>query len=304
MSPQVDAESARFWRVTCHTGQHPGQWQTWFREQCCGVGWPPPEFGLDRDGDGDRGWSRARNALRQMRPGDSIVASLPDHRLGRIGTIVSLAVRDNEWAPLVPPSPEKPFGENGRRILVRWDLGCGPDTPDRVVRIPEGFRFSQGQARGSIVQLPSELEVPLRKVMADPNNWVSLIGQFRMEQALSDYIALHPGRIEDGMVGHPDEKIRERTFDDRTRCDVILQDRHGVTVLIECKQHALARENIDQVLRYRQELRKVRGEGYPVRLMLVHGGSRRVDAQVAEYARQHAVELVFHELRVEFSASC
>lgn len=62
-------------------------------------------------------------------------------------------------------------------------------------------------------------------------------------------------------------------FSDRTRSDVILQDRHGVTVLVECKQHAPTIENVDQVLRYRHELKKTRGTSYAVRLMLVHGGS-------------------------------
>jgi hypothetical protein len=293
----------RFWRVTCHTGHHPGQWQRWFREQCCGIGWPPPEYSLRRS-NGGPGWNKARNALSMMRPGDSIIASLPGHRVGRIGTIVALAVDDDDWAPLVPQSPDKPFGENGRRIIVRWDLACGPDSPDQVVLLPKGERFSMGQARASIKRLPIELEAPLRRAMTDPNNWVSLIGQFRMDQALSDYIALHPGRIEAGMVGHPDEQIRERSFSDRTRSDVILQDRHGVTVLVECKQHAPTIENVDQVLRYRDELKKTRGASYAVRLMLVHGGSRRVDATVAAYAREHTVDLVYHELRVEFSASC
>ena len=302
MSSCLPSKNINFWRVTCHTGHHPGQWQAWYREQCCGVGWPPPEFSLQRS-DGGPGWNQARNALSKMRPGDSIIASLPGHRVGRIGTIVEMAVEDGEWNPLVPPSPTKRFGENGRRIVVRWDLGCGPDSPDRVVLLPEGKRFSFGQARASIRRIPVEMEAPLREAMNDPNNWVSLIGQFRMEQAFSDYIALHPGRIEAGMIGHPDEQIRERSFNDHSRSDVILQDRHGVTVLIGCKQHAPSRKNIDQVLRYRRELIKVRGESYRVRLMIVHGGSRRVDAAVTKYASEHHVDLVYHELRVEFSAS-
>jgi hypothetical protein len=302
MSTLSPAAGTNFWRVTCHTGHHPGQWQAWYREQCCGVGWPPPEYSLHRS-DGGPGWNQARNALSKMRRGDSIIASLPNHRVGRIGTIVDLAVEDGQWNPLVPQSPKNRHGENGRRIIVRWDLACGPDSPDRVVLLPKGKRFTFGQARASIKQLPTAMEASLREAMKDPNNWVSLIGQFRMEQALSDYIALHPGRIEAGMLGHPDEQIRERSFSDHTRSDVILQDRHGITVLIECKQQAPTRENIDQVLRYRHELKKVRGEHYRVRLMVVHGGSRRVDAVVAAYAREHQVDLVYHELRVEFSAS-
>lgn len=147
-----------FWRVYCHIGQHPGQWQYWFREQCCAVGWHPPRWenqtgsGWELEGHaiGNLAWSAARNALNKMRSNDWIVATLPGWRIGRIGRIVRLEVKDEEWNPIVKPRQTIPFGENGRRILVRWDLNLGPDDPSKVVLLPAEARWNPGQARATI----------------------------------------------------------------------------------------------------------------------------------------------------------
>jgi hypothetical protein len=59
--------------------------------------------------------------------------------------------------------------------------------------------------------------------MNDLANWVSLLGSFRYEKALSDYIANYSNRLEDGLLPHPNSKIRERVVKDRTRLDVLLR---------------------------------------------------------------------------------
>lgn len=58
----------------------------------------------------------------------------------------------------------------------------------------------------------------VRTDMNDPTNWVSLLGSFRYEKALSDYIANYPNRLEDGLLPHPNSKIRERVPDSVWRC--------------------------------------------------------------------------------------
>jgi len=129
-----------------------------------------------------------------------------------------------------------PYGENGRRILVRWDLTLGPEDPSKVVILPVNSRWNSGEARGTIRELPAAKFSRITVAMKDQANWVSLAGAFSMEKALSDYLAIFPSRLEAGMIAHPSGEVRERTFTDKSRADVILQDRNGGLVVAECKQ--------------------------------------------------------------------
>jgi hypothetical protein len=307
----VNNEEPRFWRVHCHIGQHPGQWQYWFREQCCAVGWHPPEWRghvgegwqLESHSIGDPAWSAARNALCQMKPGDWIAASLPEWRIGRLGRVVALEVKDHEWNPIVRPSREMLYGENGRRILVRWDLTLGPEDPSKVVLLPVDSRWNSGEGRGTIRELPSVKFGRITAAMKDETNWVSLAGAFSMEKALSDYLAIFPSRLEAGMIAHPSGEVRERTFKDRSRVDVILQDRNGRLVVAECKQNAPSLNDLEQVDGYRKRIHEERPELGPARALLVHGGASRVHPDIAKRARELNIELVYFELQVNFSAS-
>lgn len=298
-------ESTSFWRVHCHIGHHPGQWQYWFREQICAVGWPPGDDYTWEGPSKDASWSGARNALRKMREGDWIVASLPNYRVGRLGRIFRLAVTDDEWNPVVPRRQGLPHGENGRRILVRWELGTGPVDPSMVVTLPVGIRFSPGKARATIREIDLDCLDPMRAAMNDQRNWGSVIGNFAMEQALSDYIALHPGQLEPGLISHPGLAVRELTVSNGGRIDAVLQDSDGTPVLVECKQHAPSIADVDQLLTYRSLF--VANQDWAAtgaaRAILVHGGSSRVHVSVAEYARDSGIELVYHQLRVDFASS-
>jgi hypothetical protein len=272
------------------------------------VGWHPPRWrGLDDDGyelvgngDVDRDWSAARNALRRMRPGHWIVASLPGWRVGRIGRIVEMAVRDHQWNPIVLPTRERPYGQNGRRILVRWDLTSGPDDPSKVVLLPKQVRWNSGQARATIRELPMNLLPGVQDAMKDENNWISLAGAFSLEAALSDYISVHPDRLEAGMIAHPSLQARELTFPDKTRADVILQDRAGRLVLAECKQESPSLAALQQIRRYRRHLQRAFPELKRPRMLLVHGGASRVLPEIESKAAEMGVELVYFELQVNF----
>lgn len=298
----------KFWRVHCHIGHHPGQWQFWFREQCCALGWPPPSdenpegFTLE-GGRWEKGWADARSAFSAMRPGDGIVATLPNHRVGRLGSIYCLEVEDKQWKPIVGKSKEHLNGENGRRILVRWNLSVGPSDPGKVVTLPEYARLPLWLRQGTVKELPEEAFESIELAMLDEANWTGLNGGFNHEKALSSYLAANPHRIEDGLIAHPAVKNEELTFDDGTRADVVLQDRRGRAVIVECKQGAAESSHVDQVQRYGNHwAKRYPEEAYP-RLVVVHGGSRRVRADVSDYAKLKGVSLVHHELRVDFNTS-
>lgn len=292
------------WKVHCQENEFPGIWRHWFRNQCVAFGWPPS--GLYRFGGnktGDTGWTIARNALRRVSIGDSVFVTLQGSRVGRIGTVTGLRLEDSEWNPLVPPRPGLPQGELGRRIEVRWDLTCGPDSADSVVVLPPSLRLSGAALRLTIAEVTTLTESDLRAAMSDPANWVGLNAGFKYERSLSDYIAAYAHRLEDGLIPHPDAKVRERVFKDKTRLDVLLLDRVGRPVIVECKQDAPSVDAVDQLGHYLTLLAKETGRN-DVRGLLVHGGSRRVRQEVADAAEADGrIALVFHELRVDFDGS-
>lgn len=290
------------WKVACQEDVYPGMWQRWFKNQCVAVGWAE-KWGYKLEGvSTNKGWSAARNALNQMSVGDVVVVALRDHRVGRIGTITGKAIGDNQWDPLVPPGPGLEDGEMGRRILVRWDLNVGPDSYDLIIQLPPGNTFTNGELRPTVSRINSLSIDRLIEEMNDPSNWVSLLGKFSSEKALSDYIANYPNHLEDGLLPHPNSNIRERVFQDRTRLDVLLIDRANNPVIVECKQHAPTDQDIKQLRRYMMLLREETGQ--VPRGILVHGGASKLSAELAvEARREPSVEIVCYTLGVTFKAS-
>lgn len=290
------------WKVNCLEGDFPGMWQRWFKHQSVGIGWPPQDgFRFEGSTPGGRGWAAARSALHAIQPGDKIIVALKGHRVGRLGQVTSIEADDHQWSPLVNASRDYPNGEMGRRILVRWDMTVGPDDRDMVVKLPEGTRLSSGELRPTIARVSSASVSALVDAMNDSSNWVGLLTHFDYERALSGYIAAYPHRLEDGLLPHPNERVRERIFSDRTRSDVLLEDREGRSVVVECKQGAPTTENIKQLRGYMSHLQKE--TGVVARGLLVHGGSRKLSPGVmAEARNQPVVEIVQYELAVAFSA--
>lgn len=290
------------WKVNCMENDYPGMWQRWFKNQCVAVGWKASwGFKLRGQTDGGMGWKRARKALERISVGDKIIVQLRNHRLGRVGEVTGKAIDDDQWDPLVPITVEDPDGEMGRRVFVRWDLNVGPDDRDMVVKVPETKRLSQGELRPTVSEVSSRSWADIIKVMDDPANWVGLMTSFDYEKALSGYIAAYPHRLEDGLLPHPSQKVRERVFDDASRLDVLLIDRGGSAVIVECKQHAPALEHIKQLRHYLKQYKREIGQ--PARGILVHGGARNVSASVRNAAEKAPlIELVQYRLDVEFSA--
>lgn len=291
------------WKITCKEDLYPGMWQRWFKHQCVAVGWAS-QWGYRLDGDTrfSRGWSAARNAIKRIQIGDYVVVALRGHRIGRIGQVTGKAIGDSEWDPLVPPGPELPDGEMGRRIFVRWELTTGPDDQDLVIQLSEGNRFTNGELRPTISRIHSMAIDELRSQMNDPGNWVSLLGKFRYERALADYIANYPNHLEDGLLPHPNAKIRENAFADKSRADVLLIDKQNRPVVVECKQHPPSREDIRQLRHYM--LRIGEEAGQQARGILVHGGPQKIRSEaISEAKRDPQVEIVSYRLAVEFSPS-
>lgn len=289
------------WAVRCQEKTFPGMWQRWYRNQCVGIGWPPQDgYCLSGDAKGHQGWVRARNAAKEINAGDTIIVALEKHRIGRIGEVTDKAIDDADWNALVPPSKDLPNGEMGRRIFVRWDLMTGPDSPDQVVQLPKHARLTSGELRPTISRVNSRTVEDMKLIMNDPTNWVGLVTQFNYERALSDYIAAYPHRLEDGLLPHPNERIRERVFNDRSRLDVLLSDRSDMPVIVECKQSSPTLDNLEQIRHYMEKLRLETNKS--VRGILVHGGSKKLAPGVAEAAKRNPlVEIVQYTLDVDFS---
>jgi hypothetical protein len=279
-------------------------WQRWYMNQCVGVGWHPSEgysYSCENAKDAPYrvGWSKCRNQLKKMVVGDNLVVTLADSRIARIGQITGFSLEDGQWDPLVPPSKSLPNGEIGRRVLVRWRLDIGPDDRDLVVSLPEGQRLSTSEFLPTIAEIKSRQIDDLVTAMNDQSNWVNLLGHFGYEKALSDYIAAYPYRLEDGLLRHPSDKVRERVFDDRRRLDVLLVDREGRSVIVECKQQSPTKEDCDQLCHYLAKLKEETGSD--ARGILVHGGSAKLRTDISTYAKQQSIEIVRYSLDVDFT---
>jgi hypothetical protein len=287
------------WKVTCQENKFPGMWQRWFRHQCVGIGWPP-EKGFHLDKPNSQGWNRAREALKSVAVGDEIIVTLRGNRVGRLGSVTGKAIEDDQWDPLVPPSSDVKKGHLGRRILVRWDLTVGPDSRDMVVALPPEARLSTGELRSTISQVRSRTTKQLVAAMNDESNWVGLLTHFDYERSLSGYIAAYPHRLEDGLLPHPNERVRERVFGNRSRLDVLLTDRRNVPVIVECKHGNPTLDHLDQIRRYMKLLHKE--TKIPPRSILVHGGARKLAPGVARAAKKiPKVEIVQYTLNVDFA---
>jgi len=134
----------------------------------------------------------------------------------------------------------------------------------------------------------------------DDANWEGLLPGFSEEKAISDYIASFPQRLESGLRPDPNSKVREKTYDNRTRSDVRLIDEQGTPVVVECKQTVPTLNHLKQVRGY---MKKVQEEhGGRVRGILVHGGSRKLPEDVKrESKRRPIVDLIQYSVAVGFA---
>jgi hypothetical protein len=240
-----------------------------------------------------------------MAPEDQVVIQLPGNRIARIGSVVAVKVKDQDWNPLVPATADLPHGEQGRRIEVRWNMELGPDDSEMVVELPIGARLGGG-ARGTINALGKSRFEKISAAMKDEANWVGLTSRIGHETVLSDYLITVPHHLEDGLQVYPDSKVREKVFSDRSRLDVLLQDSREAPVVVECKRASIGPQDVRQLVGY---IRRARSEiGGKVRGILLHGGARKLNLGVKHElarARQKGfqIDVLQYELSVRFSPS-
>jgi len=293
------------WKINCMEDSYPGLWHTWFRKQIVAVGWPPPKFGLHRAKE-PHDWSLARRYLLKVSPGDKVIVQLKNWHVGRIGTVLSKQIEDAEWTPSVPRQGGD-SGEMGRRVHVRWDLTTGRLTPDFVVKLPPEARPNPRIWRLTLSEVPDASFKAMERAVQDERNWVSLVPGFASERALSEYISASPHLLEDGLVPYPSASARELVFPDRTRLDVLLLDPRQNVVIVECKQGAPTLNNIEQLRGYMRNAEKLRTGlkiGKNIRGILVHGGARKLSAEVRKESRKvPQIDLVQFSVSVGFTPS-
>jgi len=295
----------KFWKIYCEEDKYPGLWQRWFQEQCVAVGWAPGSgWGYHLVGETNKthGWTDARSKLQLIEPGDRIVVHLRNWRLGRVGEVVRKRIQDSEWDPLVPKSTGLPYGELGRRVLVRWDLTIGPSDRDQVVLLPSEIKLAPDVIRRTLREVDKGTFHALERVMRQPERWVGLLSHFAREKSLSDYIAAYPHRLEDGLRAYPSKEVREKVFDDRSRSDVLLLDRNNVAVIVECKQDPPTPIHIQQLARYLHNFRKEAPQQPEPRGILIHTGARRLSEDVRKEIRnsKFKIEALQYQLNVGF----
>jgi len=232
---------------------------------------------------------------------------LSNSRVGRIGTVTQVKIEDAHWNPTVPVDKKNPEGEMGRRIEVRWDLHVGPVSPSAVARLPVEARFKGRALRSTIVRLKEETAEKIVLALSDEANWTSVHSGFASERAISEYIDAFPHLLEDGLRPYPSVKTREFAFTDKRRSDVLLLDRQGRMVIVECKQNSPSEADVNQIRHYmtmaRKEILGLKSKT-PIRGVLVHGGSRKIPDAVMQLAMaQPHIELVRFAVSVDFASS-
>jgi hypothetical protein len=293
------------WKINCMEDKYPGLWQTWFKEQIVAVGWPPDSFPLHGPTN-ESSWRSARQNLLRIQPGDKVIVQLKNWRVGRIGTVLHSEIEDAQWTASVPAQGDD-IGEMGRRVQVRWDLTTGPLTPTFVAELPPEARPNPRIWRMTLSPVPDAPFSLMAKALEEQENWVSLVPGFASERALSEYIAASPHLIEDGLVPYPSAAAREFVFPDRTRLDVLLLDKNENVVIVECKQGAPTAQNLAQLRGYMRNAEKLRTGlkvGKNIRGILVHGGARKLSAEVRKDSKlAPQIELVQFSVSVGFTPS-
>lgn len=294
-----------YWRVFCDEKEWPGLWRFWLETECVAVGWPPPDFKyrFDDSGKGDRSWSTVRNYLRTIEPGDQIVAHLEGSRVGRIGEVVRKCVSDDEWDPLVPRSGVFPEGEQGRRIFVRWNSECGPKIPWWVSKLPPGKRFPAGPTRAALSRIDAATFKEMQAEASNPLNNVALPSH---ESPAKEYIAAllgaDPTLIGEGLRRWPSTKVAERVLGKGSRANILLMEKNGAPVVVECIDRIPEADDVRRVHRCLELARKE--TSIKARGILVHDGVAQLRPEtVRELKKGPAVELASCSMSIDFRHS-
>lgn len=263
-----------------------GVWRVWYRENCVAIGWPPSSYHPDGPTD-SAGWRWARECLRKMEPGDTVIPYLQQWRVGPVGIIRKVHLADEEWNPTVPKgayilNPGEP--ELGRRIEVYWQTKDMP--PDgKGALIPPDKRLRRPDAIHTVEELKPERYADLVAIMGESQNWVSVedpdapvsdapMGEAEppqlkvLEETLQKLLSQNLALIEPGLIPHPEYPLQE-FMTDVGRIDVFCVDREKRLVVIELKAGFADDRAVGQIAKYMGWVKQNLAEGRELRGILI-----------------------------------
>jgi len=157
------------------------------------------------------------------------------------------------------------------------------------------------------VRLKDEVAEKIAAAFSNEANWTAVHSQFASERAISEYINAFPHLLEDGLRPYPTVKTREFAFSDKRRSDVLLLDRQGRLVIVECKQNSPSEADVNQLRHYMTMARKeILGSKSKttIRGVLIHGGSRMLSDAIMQLARtEPKIEIIRFAVSVDFASS-
>jgi hypothetical protein len=224
-----------------------------------------------------------------MSPGDKVVPFLLKWRVGPVGRIRTLRVRDEEWAPTVREgeyslNPDEP--ELGRRIEVEWESEGMPPL-GKVAALPSEKRGKKPLARHTVEELPQAQFLDLVGVLRNPQAWVDLWAEQQplgpmpprstedrslslVERDLQKLLARNLNLVEPGLGPSPEYQLEE-FITDVGRLDLFCVDRDGTFVVVELKAGLAGADAIGQISGYMSWVRENLSGGESVRGILVCG---------------------------------
>lgn len=277
----------RHWIVICPERQAKGGlWRVWYREKCVAIGWPPSSYHPDGPTD-STGWRWARECLRKMEPGDTVIPYLQQWRVGPVGIIRKVHLADEERNPTVPKgayalNPDEP--ELGRRIEVDWQTKDMP--PDgKGALIPLNKRLRRPDAIYTVEQLKPERYADLVSILGDSQNWVSVgdadapvsdalpseaeAPQLKvLEETLQKLLSQNLALIEPGLAPHTEYPLQE-FMTDVGRIDILCVDQAKRLVVIELKAGFADDRAVGQIARYMGWVKQNLPEGPELRGILI-----------------------------------
>ena len=258
----------RHWIVICPERQTKGGlWRRWYREKCVAIGWPPSSYHPDGPTD-SAGWRWARECLRKMQPGDTVIPYLQQWRVGPVGVIRTVHLADDEWKPTVSQgtytlNPDEP--ELGRRIEVEWQTQGMPSGGQGAL-IPPERRLRRPDAIYTVEELKPERHAQLVALLGDSANWVAVgdddspipdpvpsegeAPQLKiLEETLQKALGRNLALIEAGLVVHAEYPLQE-FMTDVGRIDLLCVDKDKRLVVIELKAGLADDRAVGQIARY------------------------------------------------------
>jgi hypothetical protein len=205
-----------------------------------------------------------------MRVGDKVVPFLQKWRIGPVGTITEVNIKDEQWNPTLgvgeyTPNPTE--AELGRRIQVVWETSAMP-PPAKIALVPTSERPKRALALHTVEELTQDQFAKLLAVLSGDANWIALKRSFLekgasdeqlkaeanpslsfLERDLQKFIARNLHSIERGLKAHSEYQLEE-FITDVGRIDLLCQDSNSRLVIVELKAGQAGDDALGQVLGY------------------------------------------------------